>query len=295
MATFESPLTTNQTHTQMSTSKATLDPEVVTDKATQPLILKGAGYGLEISPFFQHKKNNLLKASALIAQVNNPEDDALAAEQIVHLSAMRIATEKGRKEVKAPALAFGLEVDKTAATFVAELVAEETRIKKARGDYAAAVLKERQRVLAEMEAKRKAEEKRLADEAAAAAKIEADRIAAEQAAWEAITPDEEAAAAKAAADAKAAELKRLEEAAKAQSAVTTPVFIPEAPKGVKMVADYEILDMDAVYRANPQLVTLTERRKEILEFIAAHSPAGVTEDTLPSIPGLRVFLKPQVR
>jgi hypothetical protein len=50
-----------------------------------------------------------------------------------------------------------------------------------------------------------------------------------------------------------------------------------------------------VYRANPQLVTLTERRKDILELIAAHSPAGVTDETLPTIPGLRVFLKPQVR
>jgi len=126
---------------------------------------------------------------------------------------------------------------------------------------------------------------------AAAAKIEADRIAAEQAAWEATTPDEEAAAAKAAEEAKAAELKRLEEAAKAQAAVATPTFIPEAVKGVKRVADYEVTNIDSLYRHNAGLVTLTERRKEILEAIANQTVG----ETLPNIPGLRVFLKPQVR
>jgi hypothetical protein len=284
----------------MSTSETTLEPEVITDKATQPLILKGEGYGLAISPLYQHKKNQLLASSALIAQVNNPEDDAIAAEQIVHLSSMRIATEKGRKEVKAPALAFGLEVDRTAATFVAELVAEETRIKKARGDYAAAVLKERQRVLAEMEAARQAEAERirLAEAARMLAEREAEeaRRKAEELAFNATTPEEDAEAAKMAEEAAAAEKERLriaaEESARAATLpVSTPTFIPEAPKGVKMVADYEVTDLDELYRANPHLVTLSERRKEILEFIAAHTSG----DNLPSVPGLRIFTRPQVR
>jgi hypothetical protein len=58
-----------------------------------------------------------------------------------------------------------------------------------------------------------------------------------------------------------------------------------------MVPDYEITDLDALYRHNAGLVTLTERRKDILEAIAR----GMIGDTPPEIPGLRVFMKPQVR
>lgn len=265
--------------------------EIESEVSSQPLILRGEGYGLEIYPAYELKKTQLLISAALIARVNDPDDDAAADAQIKALAAMRIEVEKSRTTVKAPALKFGKDVDEKAKAFSAAIEAEETRLKKVRGDYATAVLKERQRVLAEMEAARQADEKRRREEEAAAAKIEADRIAAEQAAWEADSPEDEAAAAKAAEDAKAAELNRLEEAAKVITAPATVAFVPEAPKGVKMVTDYEILDIHAVYHANPQLVTLTERRKEILDFIAAHSSG----DNLPSIPGLRVFLKAHVR
>ena len=275
------------------TTSAPIEAEIVPDN-TQPLILTGQGYGLIISPAYEAKKSELLRSAELIAQVNNPEDDAVAAASLKSLAAMRIEVEKCRTSVKAPAIKFGKDVDEKAKSFSASLDAAETRLKQIRGDYAAAVLKERQRVLAEMEAARQAEAKRIREEEAAAAKIEAARIAAEQAAWEATTPDEEAAAAKAAEEAKAAELKRLE-ASMVVAAIVPPTFIPAAPKGVKMIPDFEVTDLDALYQSNPQLVTLTERRKDILEFIAAHSPAGVTDETLPSIPGLRVFLKAQVR
>ena len=265
-----------------------VEAEVVTD---QPMILTGPGYGLTIAPSYEQKKAELLKSCALVKTVTDPLSDAAASERIADLSAVRITVEKCRKEKKSPALEFGAYVDDTAKTFSASIVAEETRLKKERGEYAVKVQQERQRVLAEMEAARQAEAKRLADEAAAAAKAEAARIAAEQAAFDATTPEEDAAAAKAAADAKAAELARLEAAAKVQAGVTTPAFVPEAVKGVKMVADYTIEDIDALYRWNVGLVTLTERRKEILETIARQTIG----DTLPSIPGLRVFLKPQVR
>jgi hypothetical protein len=276
------------------TTSATIEAEIVPAN-TQPLILKGEGYGLEISPAYELKKTQLLNSAALIARVNNPDDDSVADTCIKSLAAMRIEVEKSRTAVKAPAIKFGKDVDEKAKSFSATIEAEETRLKKIRGDYATMVLKERQRVLAEMEAARQAEAKRIRDEEAAAAKIEAARIAAEQAAFDATTPEEDAAATKAAEEAKAAELKRLAEAAKIITAPATVAFVPAAPKGVKMIADYVIEDLDAVYRANPQLVTLTERRKEILEFIAAHTPTELSDETLPSIPGLCVFLKAQVR
>jgi hypothetical protein len=281
----------------------TLETEVVT-AADSPLILTGPGYGLQIAPAYEAKKAELLKSAGLIARVNNPEDDAAAAEQIAKLAAMRIETEKSRKEVKDPALKFGLAVDEKAKSFSAAVVAEETRLKKARGEYAVEVQKERQRVLAEMEKQRQAEAERV--RLAEAARVQAEREAeearrkAEELAFNATTPEEDAEAARLAEEAAAADKERLriaaEDAARvAALPVAAPAFVPAAPKGVKMIADFEVLNLDTLYHANPQLVTLSERRKEILEFIAAHSPAGVTDETLPTIPGLRVFLKPQVR
>ena len=271
------------------TTPATI--EIESEVSSQPLILRGEGYGLEISPAYELKKTQLLNSAALIARVNNPDDDAVAAACLKNLAAMRIEVEKSRTTVKAPALEFGKNVDAKAKAFSATIDAEETRLKKARGEYAMIVEKERQRVLAEMEAARQAEAKRIREEEAAAAKLEAARIAAEKAMWEADSEEEEAAAAKAVEEAKAAELKRLEEAAKVITAPATMAFVPAAPKGVKMVADYEVTDIDALYRHNVGLVTLTERRKEILEALSR----GMIGDTPPQIPGLRVFLKAQVR
>ena len=270
------------------------EPPVETGVVTEskyPLILSGTGYGLEIDHSYIKRRDDLIARFSALGDITDPEQDRIISELIAEASEMRIVTEKGRKAVKQPALEFGRDTDEKASAFISPLAVKEQEAKKKRGDYAIVVQQERQRVLAEMEAARQAEAKRLADEAAAAAKAEAARIAAEQAAFDATTPEEDAAAEKAAADAKAAELARLEAAAKVQAVVTTPAFVPEAVKGVKMVADYTIEDIDALYRWNVGLVTLTERRKEILETIARQTIG----DTLPSIPGLRVFLKPQVR
>jgi hypothetical protein len=81
------------------------------------------------------------------------------------------------------------------------------------------------------------------------------------------------------------------EAERKASEVIVPEFVPEAPKGVKMVADFEVLDLDLLYRADCSLVKLEAKRAEILAAIARQTIG----ETLPTIPGLRVFLKPQVR
>jgi len=83
-----------------------------------------------------------------------------------------------------------------------------------------------------------------------------------------------------------------EEAARVDAQLAAgAVFVPEAPKGVKMVPDFEVTDLDALYRHNVGLVKMEPRREEILRAIAGQTIG----DTLPTIPGLRVFLKPQVR
>lgn len=273
----------------------TIDPEVITAEETQPLILKGSGYGLAIAASYQDKKRELLKDSELIVSIADPSSDAAADNQLKKLAAMRIEVEKARVDVKKPALNFGKSVDATANTFSAEIEAEESRLKKLRGDYACAVLAERNRLLREMEAKHEAEEKarREAEEAQRKANEAAEkaRREAEEASFNAVSPEEEAAAAKATAEASAAELVRLAAAAQVVMKPETPTFIPEAPKGVKMIADFDVVDLDLLYRGDCSLVKMEPKRAEILEKIAR---LKVGED-LPSIPGLRVFMRPQVR
>jgi hypothetical protein len=267
-------------------SNTTLEP-------TEALILSGEGYSLEVAPSVIEQKGALLQFSALIVEVRDAVSSEAAGHQIKKLAAMRNLVEKSRTTVKAPVIAVGKRIDALAGDFQAELSVEENRLKRLQGDYAVAVEKERQRVLAEMEKARQAEQERARLAEAAAALAERERIAAEAAAFAATTPEEDAAAAAAAQAAEAAVAKRAaEEAARvAALPVAAPAFVPEAVKGVKMVADYEVEDIDALYRHNVGLVTLTERRKEILEAIARQTIG----ETLPTIPGLRVFLKPQVR
>ena len=262
------------------------------------LILTGSGYSLEVAPDVIEQKAELIKHSALIVTVNDAASSAAAGNQIKKLAAMRNLVEGSRKTVKAPVLDVGRQIDALASDFQTDLTAEEARLKKLQGDYAMEVERERQRVLREMEAARQAEAKRIADEEAkqraAHEAAEKARIAAEEAEWNASSPEDEAKA-KAAADAAAvaeAEAKRLaDERIDVIAATPPPVFVPEAPKGVKMIPDFEVIDLDALYRHNVGLVKMEPRREEILRAIAGQTIG----DTLPTIPGLRVFLKPQVR
>jgi hypothetical protein len=284
-----------------------------TTTPTEALILSGEGYNLEVAPDIIAQKATLIEHSALIVSVNDQSSSDAAGDQIKKLAAMRNMVEKSRNTVKAPVLAVGKRIDELAKEFQASITEEENRLKRLQGDYATAVLAERNRILREQEAQRQAEEKARREAEAAeaarveaarleAARVEAARVAAEQAAWEATSSEEEEEAQRKADEAKrmadeaaAAEKERLriaaEEQAKAYSIASTPTFIPEAVKGVKMVADYEVENLDQLYRHNAGLVTLTERRKEILDAIARQTIG----ETLPTIPGLRVFLKPQVR
>jgi hypothetical protein len=245
----------------------------------EPLILTGDGYGLSILPAAEAAKAEILKTAALVVVVNDPPGDAAAEAEIRKLARMRIGLENARVAAKRPALDFGTKVDETARKFIATVLAEETRLKKAREGYATAVLSERRRVLRELDEKRQAGERALrlkqAEEKRAAGEKERARLEAE-------TPEEEAAAQAAVETAAAAPSPSPAPVVETPAA---PVLIPAAPRGVRMVVDYEVLDLDAVYQANPNLVALAIRRLETLDAIAALTVDGV----LPEIPGLRVF------
>lgn len=283
------------------------------EKPTTPgesnaLILTGDGYGLTISPDAEALKARLIKDAQLIVEVTTPDDAAATRIQAAKLADMRIAIEKCRVKVKAPAIEFGRQTDAKATEFVAAVKAEEDRLNKLMAAYGEIVERERRKIAADMEKQRLAEAEALrkaeADRIAAERAAEAARIAAEKAAaaaeadrWgEGSNVDAEAAKAEARAK-EAARLKAEEESAAAMARAVemaktrTSVFVPEKVAGVKMEPDFEILDIHAVYRANPNMCDLTAKRAAILAAIKLGTVNGV----LPSFPGMRVFERAQAR
>lgn len=254
------------------------------------LILSGSGYELSIAPEAEAQKLELIRDADLIAEVIDAASCDAARNQIKKLAAMRNLVEKSRKDVKEPVLAIGRDIDTKAKGFVGDIEARETRLTKLVGDYAAEVERERIRVAREMEEKRRREE-------AERQRIEAERIAAERAAEEAkrkaneafLAEDDSAAEAAEAqrkeAEAAAAKAREEAEAAKAMPAV--PTFAPEKPAGVKFVPDFEVENIHALYAYSASLVSLEPKRSEILALIKQLTQG----ETLPEIPGLRVFAK----
>jgi hypothetical protein len=60
---------------------------------------------------------------------------------------------------------------------------------------------------------------------------------------------------------------------------------PAIPTGVKPVLDYEVLDVGALYEAQPHLVLLNVKRKETLAALKKMQDLGVKLE----IPGLKIF------
>lgn len=259
------------------------------------LILSGSGYELAVAPEAEAIKLELITASAAITAVINPDDNATAREQVKKLAALRNLCEKSRKQVKEPVLRIGKDIDQKAMDFVTEIEAEEKRLSKLMGDYAAEVERERVKIMREIEAKRQADEKAAREAEAARIKAEqeaeAARIAAEKAEWESTTPEQEAAAAAALKKAEeieaAAEAARIAEEARKAEESKVVAFIPEKAAGTKFVADFEVTDLDALYRYSPALVTMEAKRKDILELIQA---LGADEDK-QIIPGITITKK----
>lgn len=272
---------------------------------TNTLILSGSGYELSIAPEAEALKAELLKHSALIIEVRDPNAAAAASNQIKKLAAMRNAVEKSRKMVKEPVLKVGKDIDTKATDFVTELVTEEKRLSIAVGNYAAEVEVARQKLLREMEEKRRAEEAEARRIEQERIKAEEQRIAAELAAEEAKRKAnaafmaeeddgkaEEAAkiAAEHAAMAKA-ESERIaaeQEAARQQALV--PVFVPQATTGVKFEWDFQVDDAHQVYAFAASLVELSVKRSDTLAMIKRLAENGQT----PCIPGLTIEKKAKV-
>ena len=225
-----------------------------------PLILAGDGYQLTIADEAIIRKAELLKHSAEITAVNDNDDSARAQFHTRQLAAMRIEVEKSRKLVKEPVNRIGKMIDQAAADFLVEITAEEGRIKQLVGKHAEEVL----RIKAEKEAAERA-----AFDAARAA-----REAAEEGGIAAVLAAKRATAEKMDASAEVAATKVAE--------------------GVRFAWDFEVTDIEAVYRAVPELVSLEIKRSAVLAWFKSLEDDGAHVAEVAELTGIIAFKKPIV-
>jgi hypothetical protein len=250
-----------------------MNTETMTEKA--PLILAGKGYELLIAPDAQERKDQLIEAAAAITMVTSNDESAAAQFYSRRLAAMRIEVEKCRKAVKEPVNRIGKLIDKTAADFVAGIDAEEKRITRLVGQHATEV--------ARLKAEKEAEERRAFEEARAAR--EAAEAAAEAAANTGKIADVIAA--------KAAERER-QDALAARMDASAEVATTRVADGVRFAWDFEVMDVQAVYQAAPDLCSLEIKRAAVLTWLRELEASDRDVAACAAVVGIDAFKKPVV-
>lgn len=225
-----------------------------------PLILAGDGYQLTISAEAEQRKAELLAKAEAITIVTDNDESAKAQFQTRSLAAMRIEVEKSRKLVKEPVNRIGKMIDNAAADFLAEIVAEENRIKKLVGDHANEVLRI------------KAEKERIEREAFEAAR--AAREAAEDGGIAAVLAAKKAAAEKLQA--------------------SNEVAATKVSSGVRFAWDFEVDDINIVAKAEPLFVSMEIKRSAVLAWIRELEAADEDVAARLALVGISAFKKPIV-
>lgn len=242
---------------------------------TDTLILSGEGYTLTICQNAEEAKRDLLVASSNVCSVTNNDESADAAYVMRSLAQMRIMVDKGRKDVKEPVLRIGKLIDASAKTFLLEIEAEEARLRKLIGDHANEVAR-----IAAI----KAEEERKAFEIARAAR---EAAAAAQDAAEASGKISDAIAAKQAEQAR-------QETLGARMEASSELAATKIADGVRFAWDFEVVDIERVARAIPEMVEMKIKRSTVLEFFKEVEARGYDVVVNAKNIGIRAFKKPVV-
>lgn len=212
-----------------------------------------------ILPDAIEKRDNLIQQCKGITVVDDSFVNECAVEILRDVARMKADVEKTRKQLKQPVLDLGRAIDGAAKDFLTSLGDAERGVKKLVDSYAA----EQRRIQFEAERKRREEEERIAKEKAEAArKLEEAKTAEEQQAAKAV----------------------VEEKVKEQADLKlSPVKTEEKSEGmsVRVSKDFEIQDIEALWKARPDLVHMMPKRSAILEAIK----------TVDSIPGIKIFEK----
>lgn len=278
-------------------------------------LVGGADVRINTTEDARRVRDELLVISTDLTMVANPEQAQVAANVLNDLKAFTNLIETSREATKAPVLEWGRKIDTLAKELKAKVEAEYTRIGRIHGEWQAA---ERRKV-EEAERKAKEEEQRIWREAQEKERIEQARIAheekerADKAAAEVKALEEKAARArseagkaKAAQEAEEARIRaqieqdtkreaeeklraeRASQASKqvAQTRIEALNVTAAKSTGVATKEDvqYEITDMDALYKAAPFLCEVTERVSLLKSALKALQPgktlAGVKHWTI---------------
>jgi dTMP kinase len=286
--------------------------------STNALAILGDGYQIEITPAAAEQKRVIVEASRAVVAVTDLPSCDIAQARLKALGTIRTSVEASRKIVKAPVIDLGKRIDSIASDFVAEVIAEESRLSGLVAEYAReqqrirreaelAAERERQRIERErheaemaaqreaariererMEAERRAHEAELARLKAEAAQSEEGQRAAREAQELAVAAQREAEAradaARRQAEADAAEARRREAEAEAARAAAVVAF--PTPAGVREEIDFEVVDIYAFVAKFPQLCRIEPKRAEIL---AGLKKSFASKGKLPDVAGLVVF------
>ncbi len=240
-----------------------------------------------VDPTAVEKRDEAIANSQFEVQVVScPEENETAIERLRDLTTIARNVEKVRKELKAPVTQMARTIDGLAEQFTAPITTEENRLKSLCAGYQRRLDDER----------RKAE---------AIAQKERERIAAEQRQKEIEAQKElqrmraEATnqAMRDAADAQAkANLERIQQLSEQKQAELIQLPGPKSeqrPEGVRVARPWkwEVTDLEALYKARPDLVELVPRGRSIQDHIRNATTKGVYD---ANVAGLRVWQEVQI-
>ncbi len=293
-------------------------------ETTKPtaLAILGDGYTITVTPAAEQQKQTIIEAARRVVAVTDQDTCDLANARIKALASVRNVVEKSRTEVKAPVIELGRKIDGIAKDFVADVIAEESRLSALVADYAREVQRkareereaaerERQRIerieherkMDALRAEQEAERQRMQAEREAhlaeMQRLEAARNADAQAQFDAQQRAEAARrqqeeATRRAQEAQAEQERATREAAEQAAAVQYVPATPALPTGVTETVDFLVEDIAAFYAKFPQLCEVTVKRAEVLKQI---KKSLAKNGKLPTVPGLKIFqnIKPKAR
>ena len=241
--------------------------------STEVIVVSGLPQTLPvvINAAFAQAKANALAEASMVGDVTNSMTQGFATEVLMKLNAMVKSIEKSRVDVKDGPLKLCKLIDATAKQASIELESAAKNISLKLSDYqrkldeeTARIRREEQAKLAEIERQKQAEIARAAAAAAEAAKSKPPEVA----------QAEIAKATQAATQAAQQAAQQVLAAAPVQRKVEGQV--------VRRSWKYELLDIQALHAARPELVTLTEKAAAINALIRGDNGER-------NIPGLRIF------
>lgn len=224
-----------------------------------PLELNGFGGEVVVQKEAYLVREGALNEAKDIVEVSDAFTKEIAVDVLKQIKGITSDVEKARKELKAPVLELGKKIDTCAASYVENLQKEYNRINRLLSLYAAEELKRQQEEQRRIEAEQR--------------RLEAEKEAQRKQLEEAKSIEEKA------------EISEKIETTVKLVADTKAVAKQATPKvegvTVKQSMDFEILDIEAVAIARPDLVIIKPNRRAILEAIKTET----------KINGLRIFPK----